>query len=462
VLELDQLGYQLASNSHTKLRDPTYFKAKELLQSPLASKGEILKRQNQIRWMVENPEKRVDISNRLDRICAFVSPTDGNSFQKFLPWLTKRTSFHETEEAYYGILKTLTEAKEIARILGVRMSSLVTNVRSHDLNLQSFFNLFLQTDIEDYLEREVEDKGRGLLSINTQIKSGDLTIDEIAIKKGGKTFKYRDLSLATSQYLMLMFNLLKTKAFQYQREYNLLRDALFQIDLYQALAELSLQKEDQNQRGQYSLPTFIDSPELRVKITNGWHPFVDLGFEKRFVPFNIHLGEENERVIIVTGDNRSGKTTLFRTIGINLVPAQAGMLTPGQVETSIFDNLLVHRSTPTGAGSGMGDLQAEEREITEKVKKIEEGGRSLFLVDQFGGANTEYSGIISRERRLIKRAATFPNALTLLITHHHELAREFEDDPRVRLLNLDKERILQPGVVEAGYSEEGDGFLRDG
>jgi len=104
-------------------------------------------------------------------------------------------------------------------------------------------------------------------------------------------------------------------------------------------------------------------------------------------------------VLLVTGSNMSGKSTLLRAIGANVVLAQAGApvcatqfeLPPLVLETS----MRVHDSLAEGVSFYMAELKRLERVVSHaRQRSAEPGPRVLFLLDEI------LQGTNSRERHI--------------------------------------------------------------
>lgn len=130
--------------------------------------------------------------------------------------------------------------------------------------------------------------------------------------------------------------------------------------------------------------------------------------------------DENQRIILLTGSNMSGKTTFMRTLGINCVLMNLGLnpfagefeLGPIQLYTSMrnADNL----------GESVSSFYAELSRIHVLIERLEAGEEILFLLDEIlKGTNTEDR--IAGSEALIRQVRK-TNALGIISTHDIELA----------------------------------------
>jgi hypothetical protein len=162
------------------------------------------------------------------------------------------------------------------------------------------------------------------------------------------------------------------------------------------------------------------------------------------------------QVLIVSGSNMSGKSTLLRTVGINVVLAQAGApvrarrmrLTTLEIGASIRVQDSLH--------SGVSRFYAEITRLGLIMRRATDTGRVLFLIDEL------LHGTNSHDRRIgaeaIVRGLVERGAIGLVTTHDLALASvatalgarganvHFQDvleDGRLRF-----DYRMRPGVVE--------------
>jgi hypothetical protein len=190
-------------------------------------------------------------------------------------------------------------------------------------------------------------------------------------------------------------------------------------------------------------------PELTV--SEGHFDGEDLGHplipERRNVRTDLRLSGEL-RVLIVSGSNMSGKSTLLRTVGVNTVLALAGApvrarslrLSPLQVGASIR----IQDSLQAGASRFYAEI-TRLRQIVE----LTEGERPvLFLLDEILHGTNSHDRQIGAEKvvgGLLKRGA-----IGLITTHDLALAR-IADELEGRATNVHFEDHLEDGQMRFDY-----------
>lgn len=189
------------------------------------------------------------------------------------------------------------------------------------------------------------------------------------------------------------------------------------------------------------------------------HPLIP---EARNVRTDLRLSDELQRVLIVSGSNMSGKSTLLRTLGINTVLALAGApvrarrlrLSPLQVGASIR----IQDSLQAGASR----FYAEITRLRQIVELTKGALPVLFLLDEI------LHGTNSHDRRIgaegVVRGLLERGAIGLVTTHDLALARiaeelaphadnvHFEDHLEEGKMTFDYR--LRPGVVQRSNALE--------
>ena len=190
-------------------------------------------------------------------------------------------------------------------------------------------------------------------------------------------------------------------------------------------------------------PELIDS-NARFEATQMGHPLIS---EQRNVRADLRLGDE-PGVLIVSGSNMSGKSTLLRTVGVNVVLALAGApvravslhLSPLQVGASIR----IQDSLQAGASR----FYAEIKRLRQIVELTNGGPPVLFLLDEILHGTNSHDRQIGGER--VVRGLIERGAIGLITTHDLALAR-IADDLGARAANVHFEDHLEDGQMRFDY-----------
>jgi hypothetical protein len=190
-------------------------------------------------------------------------------------------------------------------------------------------------------------------------------------------------------------------------------------------------------------PEFLDGPAT-FQATELGHPLIS---DRTCIRNDISIGEET-RVLLVSGSNMSGKSTLLRTVGINTVLAMAGApvrakrlrLTPLQVGASIRVN--------DSLQEGSSRFYAEITRLRQLFEPYAQALPLLFLLDEL------LQGTNSKDRRIgaegIIRALVERGAIGLISTHDLALTDMAGLDEGV-LKNVHFQDELENGTLRCDF-----------
>ncbi len=71
-----------------------------------------------------------------------------------------------------------------------------------------------------------------------------------------------------------------------------------------------------------------DGDEL--EIIQGRHPVIEAFIDEPFVPNSVYLNNSTDRLLIITGPNMGGKSTVLRQTAIICILAQTGCFVPAE------------------------------------------------------------------------------------------------------------------------------------
>jgi len=168
-------------------------------------------------------------------------------------------------------------------------------------------------------------------------------------------------------------------------------------------------------------------PEINVKgntinITEGRHPIVEKILDSgHFVPNDTLLDDEDNRIMIITGPNMSGKSTYMRQVAIIVLLAHIGSFVPAKsAEISICDAIFTRVGASDDITMGQSTFMVEMSEMA----GILEGAtpQSLILLDEIGRGTATYDGL-SLAWAIVEHLSTKLKAKTMFSTHYHELTQ---------------------------------------
>ncbi|MFI5239918.1 MAG: DNA mismatch repair protein MutS, partial [Gemmatimonadales bacterium] len=208
----------------------------------------------------------------------------------------------------------------------------------------------------------------------------------------------------------------------------------------------------------YVRPKMADGFDLRIE--GGRHPVVERMMPReKFIPNDVTL-VENARVIILTGPNMAGKSTILRQIGLIVLMAQIGSFVPARsAEIGVVDRLFTRVGASDNLVRGQSTFMVEMSETSAILHSAT--SRSLVLLDEIGRGTSTYDGV-SIAWAVTEHIHDELGCKTVFATHYHELTQLSDELPAVRNFNVRVrevgEEILFLHTLEAGGADRSYGI----
>ena len=185
-----------------------------------------------------------------------------------------------------------------------------------------------------------------------------------------------------------------------------------ELDVFASLAEVA-------ERESYVRPVITDGFDL--SITAGRHPVVERMMPReKFIPNDITL-PTGARMIILTGPNMSGKSTILRQTGLIVLMAQVGSFVPASAaEIGVVDRLFTRVGASDNLVRGQSTFMVEMSETSAILHTATE--RSLVLLDEIGRGTSTYDGV-SIAWSVSEYLHDKVRCKTVFATHYHELTQ---------------------------------------
>ena len=216
-------------------------------------------------------------------------------------------------------------------------------------------------------------------------------------------------------------------------------EALGELDALSALARVRFDNPG------WAMPETAVRPLLTARAIG--HPLIP---DARRIGNDVEIGPRGT-ILLVTGSNMSGKSTLLRAIGLNTVLAQAGApvcaasleLPPVDLQTSIR----IQDSLELGLSYFMAAL-ARLKGVVDAAERPHGGRILLYLLDEIlQGTNSAERGVAVRA---IARHLLEAGAIGAMTTHDLALAGEPPLDTAARLVHF-SETVDERGAMSFDY-----------
>ncbi len=187
---------------------------------------------------------------------------------------------------------------------------------------------------------------------------------------------------------------------------------LARLDVYRSLAEVAVSNR-------YVMPVIADTPVIHI--TNGRHPIVERSIKNGFIPNDVNLDLENNRLLIVTGPNMAGKSTYMRQVALITLMAHIGSFVPADAaEIGIVDRIFTRIGASDDLASGQSTFMVEMSEMANIINNATKD--SLLILDEIGRGTSTFDGL-SIAWAVLEHIANpiLCGAKTLFATHYHEL-----------------------------------------
>ncbi|MEC7242694.1 MAG: DNA mismatch repair protein MutS [Myxococcota bacterium] len=199
-----------------------------------------------------------------------------------------------------------------------------------------------------------------------------------------------------------------------------------QVDVFSGLAELATDCR-------YVRPRMVE--ESLLEIESGRHPVVERqNLGESFVPNDLRLDERDRRLVILTGPNMSGKSTVMRQVALIAIMAQIGSFVPADSAlVGICDRVFTRVGASDDIRSGRSTFMVEMSETANILRHASE--RSLVLLDEIGRGTSTYDGL-SIAWAVAESIATQIGCRGIFATHYHEMVELASTSPGVCNLSV--------------------------
>jgi DNA mismatch repair protein MutS len=281
-----------------------------------------------------------------------------------------------------------------------------------------------------------------------------ITSGERFVTPALKEYEERVLSAAEriEQRERELFETLRATAGRQISRLQRIAHTIAELDVLSTLAEVAA-------REGYVRPVMSD--EFDLDIAAGRHPVVERMMPRdKFIPNDLRLTNE-ARMIILTGPNMAGKSTVLRQIGLIVLMAQIGSFVPASgARIGIVDRIFTRVGASDNLVRGQSTFMVEMSETSAILHTA--SARSLVLLDEIGRGTATYDGV-SIAWAVTEHVHEHIGCKTVFATHYHELTQLADELPAVRNYNVAVREVgdqilfihrLQPGGADRSYGIE--------
>lgn len=429
------------------------------LLKPLRTVAPIVERQEAIAELLESVERRADIASCLNRLCdlerlgvrlasASVNPRDLASIAQSLNILPDLAyTLTGTTSAALAPLKNLPQSlEEAAR----KIADAIKDEAPREITEGGIFKTGYSEELDQV--RELLDGGKQWIE-NFQRKEQERTTIRSLKVNFNSTFGYyieithanknlvpddyirkqtlsnaeRYITPELKEYEAKVLNAEKSQGDLEYKLYLEFRNSLTQFggvvkEIARQVAALDalLSLATVAHENKYTRPLVDDSVSLEVK--NGRHPVIE-----RILPMGMYVANDTwlegdsaeQQMIILTGPNMSGKSSLLRQVAHIVLLAQMGSFVPADsARIGIVDRIFTRIGAVDDLTQGQSTFLVEMSETTQCCLCATQ--RSLILLDEVGRGTSTYDGV-AIAWSVAEYLATTVRARTIFATHYHEL-----------------------------------------
>jgi len=199
---------------------------------------------------------------------------------------------------------------------------------------------------------------------------------------------------------------------------------LAQVDVFCCLAEIARQYH-------YLQPQVTN--DQTISITEGRHPVIERALPSgKFVPNDIALDQTQNQVLIITGPNMAGKSTILRQTALIVLMAQMGSFVPADhASIGIVDRIFTRVGAMDDLRRGQSTFMVEMSETANILNNATT--KSLVILDEIGRGTSTFDGLSiawAVAEALVSKSGI--GIKTMFATHYHELTDLARNEHRVQ------------------------------
>jgi DNA mismatch repair protein MutS len=251
-----------------------------------------------------------------------------------------------------------------------------------------------------------------------------------------------------------LFNELREHLASLRARFMFMAAGLAGLDYWQGLAEAARQND-------WTRPELHEG--IETEIVQGRHPVVEAACgSANYIPNDLRL-DETRRILLITGPNMAGKSTVLRQAALITILAQMGSFVPARkARLGLADRVFSRVGASDNLARGQSTFMVEMMETARILRQAT--SRSLVILDEIGRGTSTFDGLAlawAVVEELSRRGRG--QVRTLFATHYFELTSLEGRIPGLRNLNIAVRewkgdivflRKLVPGPADKSYGIE--------
>jgi DNA mismatch repair protein MutS len=336
------------------------------------------------------------------------------------------------------------EAKKINEaIISNKKRNSITKVEHNDIEGYYFKTTQKRSkDIEVKYPGKYDIRKCSGKSSQVKIFSKEIYKNSVALTKAEELIKRE----VRGQFIILMGKF-------YDKYFTLFEKLIYiisEVDIYLTFAEIS-------KINKYVRPQIVEKEESFFKAKEMRHPIIELLIAQNkftnYVPVDLEL---NKNGILLYGVNGTGKSSLMKAVGLNILMAQIGCFVPcTNFEYCPYKKIFTRISGNDNLFLGQSSFDVEMSELKSILELADKN--SLVIGDEVCRGTEDISGVAivtTTLRQLVKKNTSF-----IFATHLHQVAKldevkELEESILIKHLSI---KCLDDDIIYSRKLEDGSG-----
>ncbi|GAA5904211.1 mismatch repair ATPase MSH6 [Sporobolomyces salmoneus] len=180
-------------------------------------------------------------------------------------------------------------------------------------------------------------------------------------------------------------------------------------------------------------PEIVESDQAILEFEELRHPCV-LSASTDFIPNDVAIGGDAQNLMLLTGPNMAGKSTMLRMTCTAVIMAQLGCFVPAaKARIAPVDAIYSRMGANDFIFANASTFKVEMDDCNKILTKATP--RSLVILDELGRGTSTYDGM-AIAYSVLHRLATHVGCVGFFATHFTSLTEDFAYHPEIRCCNM--------------------------